>query len=68
MNFAKLAGIQESIASDVWPNGAILRCTHPLCAHQRFVPSDECGSYLQNGWPKHCDRTMSCEKVKAAPL
>jgi hypothetical protein len=68
MNFAKLAGIQESIATDVWPSGAILRCTHPLCAHERFATSAECGSYLRSGWPKHCDRTMSIAPQPDTPL
>lgn len=66
MNAAKLAqlgGIHRTIAQDVWPHGAILKCV--VCSHERPITSEQAASCLRTGWPSHCDRTMACEKAPA---
>jgi hypothetical protein len=54
-----LGDLHSKIATDVWPQGAILRCT---CGHSERITSAEAGEYLRRGWPKHCGLTMVCEK------
>ncbi len=65
MDFSKLANIQQSIAADVWPNGALLECHD--CGYSERITSQQAGSYLRHGWPKHCGRTMSCDNAAAPP-
>lgn len=60
---AKLANIHRDIATDIWPNGAVLKCV--VCSHTRTIMSQQAGSCLRSGWPSHCDRTMACDKAPA---
>jgi hypothetical protein len=59
---AKLGTIHRDIASDVWPNGAILKCV--VCTHTERITSAQAASCLRNGWPSHCDRTMACDSIR----
>jgi hypothetical protein len=63
VNLAKLATIHRDIASDVWPNGAILKCT--VCSRTEQITSAQAANFLRRGWPSHCDRTMQCDKAPA---
>jgi hypothetical protein len=58
----QLANIHRSIASDVWPNGAVLKCV--VCSHTEEITSAQAASCLRTGWPSHCDRTMACDSVR----
>jgi hypothetical protein len=57
---AKLSNIQRDIATDVWPNGAALKCGK--CGWSQEINTMQAGYYLKTGWPRHCDRTMACHQ------
>lgn len=61
MNLKNLANLQANITKDVWPNGAILKCSRPSCHFAERITTEQAGGYLKSGWPTHCGRTMSCE-------
>jgi len=52
--------VHNSIAADVYPHGAILRCKQ--CYHMELATIDDCGRYLAEGWPRHCGGHMVVEK------
>ncbi len=56
MNLSNLLNIHANIASDVWPNGACLKCCK--CRKQTKASMGECATYLRKGWPKCCGYTM----------
>ncbi|MFL5481113.1 MAG: hypothetical protein ACJ8AK_02900 [Gemmatimonadaceae bacterium] len=57
----QLGKVHEEIGSTLWPHGAILKCV--VCRHQERITAQQAASCLRNGWPSHCDRTMSCERA-----
>ena len=52
----KAQTLPESIAADVFPDGAILTCRD--CGHVREITAADCGQYFRTAWPTHCGRTM----------
>lgn len=64
MDFGKLANIQQSIAADVWPHGAVLECAE--CGHLQRITTEQAGVYLRSGWPRHCKgQTMRLSTLSA---
>jgi len=58
-----LGDLHSKIATDVWPDGAILKCM--ACTHTERITSTQAAGFLRRGWPSHCDRTMQCDKAPA---
>lgn len=56
----RIVGTSKAIASDVFPNGAILGCTK--CRFTQRATSEDCARYLSTGWPTHCGATMSADQ------
>lgn len=56
-----LTKIHHSIATDVWPHGAILGCGR--CGHTEPITTEQAGRYLKTGWPQHCGATMACGRL-----
>ncbi len=52
----KALNLHSSIAQDVFPKGAILRCS--LCGNEIDCSTNDCGYYLGHGWPVCCGYTM----------
>jgi len=52
----KLSNLRSSIVQDVFPKGAILRCS--LCGKEIDCSTNDCGYYLGHGWPVCCGYTM----------
>jgi len=52
----KALNLHSSIAQDVFPKGAILRCS--LCGKEIDCSTIDCGYYLGHGWPVCCGYTM----------
>lgn len=61
----KAKDLHNSIAQDVFPNGAILRCSE--CGVEKDVSTEECGYYLGHGWPICCELAMTMEVKKEQP-
>lgn len=53
----KIVGTSRSIAADVYPNGATLKCSR--CGAERRASKADCARYFSTGWPTHCGMTMS---------
>jgi hypothetical protein len=64
MNLSAITGLQDKIANDVWPDGAVLVCQ--VCGMKKRVTAADCGQYLAHGWPKHCGKTMSVRERRKA--
>lgn len=60
-NLARIAGadIHESIAKQIAPQGAILRCGS--CGRSTARSADAVAEFLRSGWPACCGETMSLD-------
>lgn len=56
----KAQSLHGSIAQDVFPNGAVLRCS--ICGNESNITTNDCAYYLGHGWPKCCELAMTLEK------
>lgn len=55
----RIVGTSRSIAADVYPNGATLRCAK--CGHSWDASREMTARYFSTGWPQHCGATMGAE-------
>ena len=54
--------LHGNIASDVWPNGATLKCKQVTDGkHDVEITASQCGQYLAHGWPACCGQSMLLE-------
>jgi transcription elongation factor Elf1 len=52
--------LQAKIATDSWPDGAVLSCS--MCGHSVDITPAQGADYLAQGWPQHCGQTMTLAK------
>ena len=57
----RIVGTSRAIASDVYPNGATLRCLG--CGKTESASKEQVARYFSTGWPKHCHATMGAERI-----
>ena len=57
---ARARRIHTLVAADVFPDGAVLRCTN--CGKTIRAYTADCAHYLKRGWPECCGMTMNCER------